>query len=316
MGDPKASPRARPRAGRDARPRGRRRRRPRPRGGGEPLRDRPSHLPLGRLGGTPDPAAADARPRVRRHRRRCRAQRAPRRRRATTSRPRATSPAACASTAARDRRTCASRPRSSGSTATARSPSTWPCPESVIWLNDRTKLPPEIATLQEPFGNAVFATSLHDLAGRTVAILGCGPGRPVQHRDRASLRRRTRPRVGPRRVSARARANDGRRPTSSTWTMSPTCPSWFLESERGRAPRRRLRDVRRAERDRGRVQDRPQRRTRGPLRHPCAAGRARRRGVAHLQEPDRHRRERAAGLRVPGTAPAGSSSTASSTCGR
>ncbi|HEX2293122.1 MAG TPA: L-threonine 3-dehydrogenase [Gaiellaceae bacterium] len=48
-------------------------------------------------------------------------------------------------------------------------------PESVIWLNDRAKLPPEIATLQEPFGNAVFATGLHDLAGRTVAILGCGP---------------------------------------------------------------------------------------------------------------------------------------------
>jgi len=48
-------------------------------------------------------------------------------------------------------------------------------PESVIWLNDRKKLLPEIATLQEPFGNAVFATGLHDLAGRTVAILGCGP---------------------------------------------------------------------------------------------------------------------------------------------
>jgi threonine 3-dehydrogenase len=48
-------------------------------------------------------------------------------------------------------------------------------PESVIWLNDREKLPPEIATLQEPFGNAVFATGLHDLAGRTVAVLGCGP---------------------------------------------------------------------------------------------------------------------------------------------
>jgi len=48
-------------------------------------------------------------------------------------------------------------------------------PESVIWLNDRTKLPPEIATLQEPFGNAVFATGIHDLAGRTVAVLGCGP---------------------------------------------------------------------------------------------------------------------------------------------
>ncbi len=48
-------------------------------------------------------------------------------------------------------------------------------PETVIWQNDRTKLPPEIATLQEPFGNAVFATSEQDLAGRTVAVLGCGP---------------------------------------------------------------------------------------------------------------------------------------------
>jgi threonine 3-dehydrogenase len=48
-------------------------------------------------------------------------------------------------------------------------------PESVIWQNDRTKLPPEIATLQEPFGNAVFATSEQDLAGRAVAVLGCGP---------------------------------------------------------------------------------------------------------------------------------------------
>ncbi len=48
-------------------------------------------------------------------------------------------------------------------------------PESVIWENDRAKLPPEIATLQEPFGNAVFATSQEDLAGKSVAILGCGP---------------------------------------------------------------------------------------------------------------------------------------------
>jgi len=48
-------------------------------------------------------------------------------------------------------------------------------PESVVWQNDRTKLPPEIATLQEPFGNAVFATSTQDLPGRSVAILGCGP---------------------------------------------------------------------------------------------------------------------------------------------
>ena len=48
-------------------------------------------------------------------------------------------------------------------------------PESVIWQNDRAKLPPEIATLQEPFGNAVFATSDLDLMGRSVAVLGCGP---------------------------------------------------------------------------------------------------------------------------------------------
>jgi threonine 3-dehydrogenase len=48
-------------------------------------------------------------------------------------------------------------------------------PESVLWQNDRTKLPPEIATLQEPFGNAVFALGHADLAGRTVAVLGCGP---------------------------------------------------------------------------------------------------------------------------------------------
>jgi threonine 3-dehydrogenase len=48
-------------------------------------------------------------------------------------------------------------------------------PASVIWRNDRSKLPPEIATIQEPFGNAVFATSEQDLAGRAVAVLGCGP---------------------------------------------------------------------------------------------------------------------------------------------
>ncbi len=48
-------------------------------------------------------------------------------------------------------------------------------PEKVIWQNDREKMPPEIATLQEPFGNAVFAALAHDLAGQSVAVLGCGP---------------------------------------------------------------------------------------------------------------------------------------------
>jgi threonine 3-dehydrogenase len=48
-------------------------------------------------------------------------------------------------------------------------------PEKVIWQNDRAKLPPEIATIQEPFGNAVFATMNQDMAGESVAVLGCGP---------------------------------------------------------------------------------------------------------------------------------------------
>jgi threonine 3-dehydrogenase len=48
-------------------------------------------------------------------------------------------------------------------------------PESVIWKNNRAKLPPELATLQEPFGNAVFALAHADLAGKSVAVVGCGP---------------------------------------------------------------------------------------------------------------------------------------------
>lgn len=48
-------------------------------------------------------------------------------------------------------------------------------PAAVIWQNDRAKLPPEIAALQEPFGNAVYAVSQQDLVGRSVAVLGCGP---------------------------------------------------------------------------------------------------------------------------------------------
>jgi len=48
-------------------------------------------------------------------------------------------------------------------------------PEKVIWQNNRAKLPPEIATLQEPFGNAVFSTMNQNLSGQSVAVLGCGP---------------------------------------------------------------------------------------------------------------------------------------------
>src|SRR5690606_11778170 len=48
-------------------------------------------------------------------------------------------------------------------------------PSKVIWVNDRKKMPTEIASLQEPFGNAVFATLVHDLPGQSVAVFGCGP---------------------------------------------------------------------------------------------------------------------------------------------
>jgi len=48
-------------------------------------------------------------------------------------------------------------------------------PEKVIWQNDRSKISPEVAALQEPFGNAVFATLNQDITGKSVAVLGCGP---------------------------------------------------------------------------------------------------------------------------------------------
>ena len=38
-------------------------------------------------------------------------------------------------------------------------------PEKVLWHTDRSRLPPEIATLQEPFGNAVFSALAHRLTG-------------------------------------------------------------------------------------------------------------------------------------------------------
>ena len=48
-------------------------------------------------------------------------------------------------------------------------------PEKIIWHNDRSKISPEVAALQEPFGNAVFATLNQDITGKSVTILGCGP---------------------------------------------------------------------------------------------------------------------------------------------
>lgn len=46
-------------------------------------------------------------------------------------------------------------------------------PETNAWPSDG--LSAEIAALQEPMGNAVHAALVDELAGQTVAVLGCGP---------------------------------------------------------------------------------------------------------------------------------------------
>lgn len=48
-------------------------------------------------------------------------------------------------------------------------------PAKVLWLTETDKIRPEIACMQEPFGNAVHACSKVDVRGKRVAIFGCGP---------------------------------------------------------------------------------------------------------------------------------------------
>ncbi len=47
-------------------------------------------------------------------------------------------------------------------------------PARCAWKNDRT-LPPEIAALQEPLGNAVDTVLAEDVSGKTMVVLGAGP---------------------------------------------------------------------------------------------------------------------------------------------
>ena len=47
-------------------------------------------------------------------------------------------------------------------------------PESVLWKTS-VDIPPELASVQEPLGNAVDAALVEDLTGQTVLITGCGP---------------------------------------------------------------------------------------------------------------------------------------------
>jgi threonine 3-dehydrogenase len=47
-------------------------------------------------------------------------------------------------------------------------------PDICVWKNDRS-LPLEIATIQEPFGNATYTVMESDVSGKVIAILGDGP---------------------------------------------------------------------------------------------------------------------------------------------
>lgn len=47
-------------------------------------------------------------------------------------------------------------------------------PQRSAWKNDRA-VPPHLACVQDPLGNAVHATLAGEVAGRSVAVLGCGP---------------------------------------------------------------------------------------------------------------------------------------------
>ncbi len=47
-------------------------------------------------------------------------------------------------------------------------------PARVLWRVDLKKIRPEVAAVQEPFGNAVHACTKVDLKDQTVAIIGCG----------------------------------------------------------------------------------------------------------------------------------------------
>lgn len=48
-------------------------------------------------------------------------------------------------------------------------------PSHIVWKTDVSRIRPEVAVVQEPFGNAVHAASKTDLSNKTIAIFGLGP---------------------------------------------------------------------------------------------------------------------------------------------
>jgi len=47
-------------------------------------------------------------------------------------------------------------------------------PAKSLWRTDINRIRPEVAAIQEPFGNAVHACQVTDLRGKSVVIFGCG----------------------------------------------------------------------------------------------------------------------------------------------
>jgi threonine 3-dehydrogenase len=47
-------------------------------------------------------------------------------------------------------------------------------PSASAWKND-SSVPPHLACIQDPLGNAIHATLAGEIIGRSVAVLGCGP---------------------------------------------------------------------------------------------------------------------------------------------
>ena len=47
-------------------------------------------------------------------------------------------------------------------------------PEENVWVNP-PGMDPDIATIQEPFGNAVYTVLSGEVAGRSLLVMGCGP---------------------------------------------------------------------------------------------------------------------------------------------
>ena len=140
-----------------------------------PLRHRPPHLPLGRVGAGPDGQlpAAHLRPRNGRPRRRARPRHRRRSLSARASPRRRTSWTGLATSAGPAASTSAPISKIVGVDADGAFAEYVCLPERNGWPSEG--LEPEIAAIQEPMGNAVFATFVEEITTASVAILGCGP---------------------------------------------------------------------------------------------------------------------------------------------